>query len=151
MDIITKGTKDYKYDSDTSIKVPEILINEKSFEDILRKKHLEEFSKGRFKEIMIPVLTGNLDDKEYGKKVAKDYLPLAGESKVVPLYSCQDGCCIYVFVEIENAGTSIIWKKIGQNTLYVSDQTVNKIDWLSDFECVQFDLADYHVFLEEFK
>lgn len=145
MNSLTKALRPYTFQGVT-IQVADLFVDGFSISQHLKERYPDAFASGRFKELMIPVLFGGFDDKEKEAAYIKAYMPHGTTNTITPLYHCHDGCCLYIYVEIERKNDCIVWKRIGRNALYTIKKA-NEIDWLPDFEGFSFPLPAYTSFI----
>jgi hypothetical protein len=127
----------------------DIFVDDTPFQELLKKSYQKEFSTGRFKETFIPCLMR--DSTNANDLPLENSLP--SNKNILPLYGCQDGCCIYIYVLISKKNKEIIWKKIGRNTTYIKDSKnpEEKIEWLADFSSLHFNETIYNNTLHQLK
>jgi len=132
----------------------DIFVDKEPFQKLLKRSYQKEFSVGRFKEIFIPCLIGSREVSMNFKDLdLKKFLPTTKTKLILPVYGCQDGCCVYVYLLISKKNGHITWEKAGRNTTYIRD-TFNpkeKIEWLSDFSSLQFNETNYKNALHQLK
>ena len=124
----------------------DIFVDNTPFQDLLRENHLKEFSEGRFKEVFTPYL---IDSRQNSMDIdalrLEKFIPTNSEKHILPIYGCQDGCCVYVYILISRKNNHIVWEKVGRNNAYVRDQknSKEKIEWLTNFKSLHFNDIDY--------
>jgi|TARA_B100000767_G_scaffold14638_1_gene13992 hypothetical protein len=132
----------------------DIFIDDTSFQDLLKENYQKEFSEGRFKEVFIPCLIGSRENSiDIDALRVENFLPTSGKKLILPVYGCQDGCCVYVYILISIKNNHIVWEKVGRNNAYVRDQknSKEKIEWLTNFKSLQFNDIDYKNALHQLK
>lgn len=144
MDTINLGLREYAV-ADTSVNVVDIFINGQAFALSLKQAYPEYFSQGRYLELQIPILSGALDNQILNKQLIDALLPAEGVSAITPLYGCYEGCCLQLFVDVDNQGSSIVWRRVGQWLCSVDKPEYDDqhIIWLPHFKPLHFTTTDY--------
>jgi hypothetical protein len=130
----------------------DIFVDDTPFQELLKKSYQKEFSTGRFKETFTPCLMRPKQDATNVNDLSLEN-SLPSNKNILPLYGCQDGCCIYVYVLISKENKEIIWEKIGRNSMYIkeSKNPEEKIEWLADFSSLHFNETIYNNTLQQLK
>jgi hypothetical protein len=133
------------------VSVDDVFIDGYSLQDTLKKSYKVLFSRGRFKQHFMVYLGRVLSDIYHSKKeFLQTPIPNEGETTIAPLYGCDDGCCVYLYVKVSKKGECINWEQIGRNTAFVepSVKQENDIEWLPDFQPLIFNFTAYHSFFK---
>jgi hypothetical protein len=126
------------------IMVDDVFINELSLQQTLKENYNTLFSEGRFKEFFMLYLGRTLTDLYHSKnEYLNSALPNDGETHIAPLYGCADSCCVYIYVKVSRQQSLIHWEQIGRNAAFLSPSKENNIEWIPDFEPLQFKLTTY--------
>jgi len=74
-------------------------------------------------------------------------------SVIAPIYGCQDGCCVYLFAEIEYTETQVKWVRIAKDSNYFGVKGSDKepLIWLNDFQNLVFNKSEYQQVFSDFK
>ena len=136
MDTIELRTTHVKDDKNATFK--EVYIGGSSFQKSLKHKYPLEFSKGRYREEFIPRLNATVTDRSHSADVKS-------HAVIAPIYGCMDGCCVYLFAEIEYTKTQVKWVRIAQDSCYfgIERSEQEPLVWLNGFENLVFDRGDY--------
>jgi hypothetical protein len=150
MNVIEIKTTSLKTDKNALYK--DIFVDDSPFQELLKESYQKEFATGRFKETFIPCLMRPKEDSTNTSNLPLEN-PLPANKNILPLYGCQDGCCIYVYVLISKENKEVIWEKVGRNSTYIkeSKNSEEKIEWLADFSSLHFNETDYKNTLHQLK
>lgn len=145
-------TKTTCLNSDKNALYKDIFVDNTPFQEFLKKSYQKEFATGRFKETFIPCLMRPREDSTNINDLSLKN-SLSSNKNILPVYGCQDGCCIYVYILISRENKKIIWEKAGRNTAYIkgAKNPEEKIEWLADFSSLYFSETDYKNALHQLK
>lgn len=137
MNSIEKRKTHLKHDENARFK--DLFIDGSPFQEYLRQRFPKEFSRGRYREEFVPRLFSNVGDQS---------IPLNARSNsfIAPVYGCLDGCCAYLFAEIEYSESQVKWLRIAQDSSYLGTDKSEEQEpllWLKGFQNLIFDKKDY--------
>lgn len=121
----------------------DIYIDGASLQETLKTRYPLEFSQGRFKEEFIPRL-----HYKSSRTHASD--GDSTKSVITPIYGCLDGCCSYLYTEIEYTESVVKWLGVAQDSQYLGaiDDEAEPLIWLTDFTNLVFDKSQYQQVLD---
>ena len=116
----------------------DLFIDGKPFQQYLKKMYPLEFSRGRFSEEFMPRITSKGNNNSQHSD-SRDF------NMIVPIYGCQDNCCLYLFVEIEYTKSQVKWLRIAQDSGYIgiNESEQEPLVWLNGFKNLVFDKSQY--------
>ena len=150
MNTIDKKLRQVKYGSE-KVDMMDYFVDGQSLEAFLRSQYPILFQRGRYSEFLVP---GSLTDEDFSSTDAlenrKGFLPPVGEKSISTIYICHDGCCKYIFAEIEQLDDEVIWHRIGQNLRYIGKGASDddQVVWLPEFKPLHFSKESYLSMLE---
>ena len=128
----TIGLRERHLQNDKHALYKDWFVNGCFFQDSLKQRYADAFSLGRYKHEFIPIR----------RRKASPFDALACNAAVgyLPLYGCQDDCCIYIYAKVAYAQHQLIWLGLAQDRYYFGSQkTVNhQLSWLPGFEPLTF-------------
>jgi len=116
----------------------DLYIDGKPFQQSLKKMYPSEFSRGRYAEEFIPRIISKANNNSNSSD-SKHF------NMIVPIYGCQNNCCMYLFAEIEYTESQVKWLRIAQDSGYIGSKESEQepLVWLNGFENLIFDKSDY--------
>ncbi len=132
----------------------DIFINEKPFQNIIKKQYPNHFNHGRFAETFLPILGRDFPNKRKPKDDhVSGFIPENFESLITPIYGCIDNCCVYLYLKLKKKNEVIIWEEFGKNTNFIFDKEINKnsIEWFSIQPNYHFKTNNYINLIKELK
>ena len=124
--------------SDDEATYQDIWVDEHPLQNILKQEFPELFAQGRYKETFMPIIAANT-----AHVTARSYAPKAS---TVPVYGCQDGCCIYVYVDVQWNDDRIRWLDIAIDRYFLgADRTqAHALKFLQRRRVFEFTPTQYH-------
>ena len=124
--------------NDKSASYQDICVDGEVLQAVLKREFPHVFKQGRYKETFMPIIDVNAEHI-----AACNY---AQSPRIVPIYGCQDGCCIYVYVNVEITQAVIKWLDIVIDRYFLGAERSEQHDLM----CLQrqasfaFSPAQYH-------
>ncbi|AEM70300.1 hypothetical protein Murru_1257 [Allomuricauda ruestringensis DSM 13258] len=117
---------------------------------------LEKLYPGNMYKGTIPTLLFGMEIKKESEIVWNRILPDVGRKTICPILMCPDDCnfsCMLVDAEIENAGTTIKWNRLGIDRTKEDepDKIGSTVVWLNKVEPFEFKVREYLDMLKAFK
>ena len=119
----------------------DLVINGRFFQDELRTNFPEDFAKGRYREEFMPITHSKSHPFDSYKSLDTNYL--------LPVYGCQDDCCIYIYADCKFENKTISWMGIAQDSFYFGPlkTTNHHLHWLTNFKPLHFKRKDFeHIY-----
>ncbi len=110
----------------------DLFINGCFFQDQLKNTYPEEFTKGRYREEFMPIT--------HPKPHPFDFRNSLKSTSLLPVYGCQDDCCIYLYDKCKFENNTVSWIGIRQDSYYFDPLKTrhHQLQWLPNFKPLHF-------------
>lgn len=110
----------------------DLFINGRFFQDELKNTYPEDFTKGRYREEFMPIILPKPHSFDSQKSL--------NLTNLLPIYGCQDDCCIYLYANCKYEQHKISWMGIAQDSYYFGSvrTTHHHLHWLPNFKPLHF-------------
>lgn len=115
----------------------DLLVNGMFLQDELKTAYPDAFSKGRYRDEFIPVTPSKAHPFESQKSL--------NPTGLLPVYGCQDDCCIYLYANCKFENNTVIWIGIAQDSYYFGPLKTmhHQLQWLPNFKPFHFNKEDF--------